>query len=191
MLTAWAAEFLGGVAMIVGAFLAGVLIGRTSAKHDLEEKFHVIVYSFFVPIFFVSIGLILNVRTVEANAWFFAIAVVIVAILSKIIGCGLGAKLGGFNNKESFRLGLGMVSRGEVGLIVASVGITQGIITDQVYAAVVVMVLATTLFTPFALKWAFRQEKPGGGEPQVSRERASEMAAATAADQPRGKLEVS
>jgi Kef-type K+ transport system membrane component KefB len=159
MLTAWSAEFLGGVAMIVGAFLAGALIGRTQVKHELEEKFHVIIYSFFVPIFFASIGLILNLWEIEGNAWFFAIGVSIVAIISKIVGCGIGARLGGFNNGESFRLGLGMVSRGEVGLIVASVGVTAGIITNQVYAAAVVMVLITTLFTPFALKLAFRNVK--------------------------------
>jgi Kef-type K+ transport system membrane component KefB len=161
LLTAWSAEALGGVAMIVGAFLAGALIGRTEVKHELEEKFHVIIYSFFVPIFFASIGLILNLWEIEGSAWFFAIGVSIVAILSKIIGCGIGARLGGFNNGESFRLGLGMVSRGEVGLIVASVGVTANIITAQVYAAAVVMVLVTTLFTPFALKLAFRNLDAG------------------------------
>lgn len=158
LLTAWSAEYLGKVAMIVGAFLCGVLIAQTRFRHELEEKFHVIIYSFFVPIFFVSIGLILNLGEIEANAWFFAIALSVVAILSKIIGCGLGAKYSGFNNQESLQLGLGMVSRGEVGLIVANVGLTQQLINQQVYAGVVVMVLVTTLFTPFALKWAFRND---------------------------------
>lgn len=162
MLTAWASEFLGGVAMIVGAFLVGVLVGRTSYRHELERSFNVIIYAFFVPIFFVSIGLILNLGTVQASTWVFALAVSFVAIVSKIFGGGLGARLAGFDNLSSLRLSLGMVSRGEVGLIVATVGVTGNIINDQVYAAIVVMVLATTLFTPLALKWAFRREKETG-----------------------------
>ncbi len=187
VLTAWAAEFLGGVAMIVGAFLIGVLIGQTHARHELEEKFHVIIYSIFVPIFFVSIGLILNLKEVEGSTWLFAGVICLTAIISKIIGCGLGARLAGFSNLSSFRLGLGMVSRGEVGLIVASVGIAQGIINSQVYAGIVVMVLVTTLFTPLALKLAFRNEKQGPpgriAENAISQKKASEMAAATASEQ--------
>ncbi len=158
-LTAWTAEYLGGVAMIVGAFLLGVLIGQTYFKHELEEKFHAIMYSLFVPLFFVSVGLIIDLTSISSDAWIFAIVLCVVAIGSKIIGCGLGARLSGFDNRSSLRLGLGMVSRGEVGLIVASVGINEGIINQNVYAGAVVMVLVTTLFTPLALKWAFKGEK--------------------------------
>jgi Kef-type K+ transport system membrane component KefB len=152
--------------MIVGAFLVGAMAGQTRFKHELEEKFHTIIYSFFVPIFFVSIGLIVNITAIPGETWFFAIALSLVAIISKILGSGLGAKLAGFNNLSSLRLGLGMVSRGEVGLIVATIGITQAIITQEVYTAVVVMVLITTIFTPFALKLAFRGEKEGTTKPE-------------------------
>jgi len=158
-LTAWAAEYLGGVAMIVGAFLLGVLIGQTRFKHELQEKFHAIMYSLFVPLFFVSVGLIIDLTSISGDAWLFALVLCGVAIGSKILGCGLGARLAGFDNRSSLRLGLGMVSRGEVGLIVASIGISKGIINQNVYAGAVVMVLATTLFTPLALKWAFKESK--------------------------------
>jgi Kef-type K+ transport system membrane component KefB len=159
LLTAWSAEYLGGVAMIVGAYLVGVFMGQTRQRHEIEEKYHTLLYSFFVPVFFISIGLIVNLQTISGEAWLFAGLVTVVAILSKVIGCGLGARLAGFNNLSSLRLGLGMVSRGEVGLIVASVGISNGIINQNVYAAAVLMVLVTTLFTPFALKLAFKGEK--------------------------------
>jgi Kef-type K+ transport system membrane component KefB len=159
LLTAWAAEYLGGVALIVGAFMVGVLAARTRFRHELEEKFRTIIYALLVPVFFVSIGLLVNLGSINGEAWFFAGLVCVAAIVSKIIGCGLGARLTGFNNLSSLRLGVGMVSRGEVGLIVASVGISEGILNQQVYAATVLMVLVTTLFTPFALKLAFRGEK--------------------------------
>lgn len=159
-LTAWAAEYLSGVAMLVGAFLFGLMVGRTEFRQELEKKLHVLNYSFFVPIFFVSIGLILDLTKINQQTWFFALTLSLIAILSKIIGCGIGARLGGFDVARSFRLGLGMVSRGEVGLIVASVGIAAEIITPDVYAAVVVMVLVTTLFTPLALKLAYRNPSP-------------------------------
>jgi Kef-type K+ transport system membrane component KefB len=156
---AWAAEFLGGVALIVGAFLVGVLVAGTDHKHELEKSFHTLTYGFFVPIFFVSIGLAANLAQLSASDLFFAGAIVIVAVASKVMGCGLGARLGGFNNRESFRMGLGMISRGEVGLIVASVGLSQGLIQENTYGVMVLMVLATTIITPLVLKAAYRNIK--------------------------------
>lgn len=158
LLVSWAAQYLGGVATIVGAFLVGALVGRTSFKHELEGKFNVLVSSLFVPVFFISIGLILDIKALEPTSWILAGVVTITAIISKIIGGGLGGRLGGFNNLSSLRLGLGMVSRGDVGLIVALIGINEGIIDNQVYAAAVVMVLVTTIFTPIALKIAFKSD---------------------------------
>ncbi len=168
VLIAWAAEYLGGVAMIVGSFLIGAMIGQTRFRHELEEKLHVLLYALLVPIFFVSIGLIIDVKIVPGEVWVFAIVLTIVAILSKIIGCGLGARLAGFSNLSSLRLGVGMVSRGEVGLIVATAGLTQGFITANVFAAIVVVVLATTLFTPFALKLVFKGDGKNEIAPGIS-----------------------
>jgi Kef-type K+ transport system membrane component KefB len=166
VLISWAAEFLSGIAMIVGAFTFGALLSRTKLKHEIEEKVHSMLYGLLVPIFFVSIGLIVDVKTVPGDVWIFAILLTIIAILTKIIGCGLGAMLGGFNFRSSLRVGVGMVSRGEVGLIVAGIGLSSGFISNQVYAAIIVVVLATTLFTPFGLKWVFKgadndADKPG------------------------------
>ncbi len=152
---AWAAEYVGGVALITGAFLAGLLLGRTEFRHELEEGTHTLAYTFFVPIFFVSIGLQANARALGGGDLLFALAISAVAIVSKLLGSGVGARLGGFDTGASIRLGLGMISRGEVGLIVASVGIAEGLIGANVFAVMVIMVLATTLVTPPLLRAAF------------------------------------
>ncbi len=168
---AWAAEFVGGIALIVGAFLVGVLVARTDHKHELEKSFHTLTYSFFVPIFFVSIGLAANLTQLSASDLLFAALIVLVAVVSKVIGCGLGARLGGFNNGEAFRMGLGMISRGEVGLIVAAVGLQEGLIQEGTYGVMVLMILATTIITPLALKAAYRNVKAdSSGKGQVGQQ---------------------
>ncbi len=156
LLAAWAAEALGGVATITGAFLAGVFFRRTHVFHAIEEGMHKLTYAFLVPIFFVSIGLEANARAVGLDGLPFVLTICVVAILSKIIGSGLGALLGGFDREEALRTGIGMVSRGEVGLIVATVGLAQGIIADEVFSVVVIVVLVTTLATPIMLRAAFK-----------------------------------
>lgn len=155
LLLSWSAEALGHVAMITGAVIAGVLFGRTPYKERIEHGIEPITYGLFVPIFFINIGLQANLRVLDSSTLLFALIIVIVAVLSKIIGCGFGALLSGMPRRDSFLVGLGMVSRGEVGLIVATVGIINGVIGNEVYATAVLMVLATTLLTPLLLKWAF------------------------------------
>jgi Kef-type K+ transport system membrane component KefB len=105
-----------------------------------------------VPIFFVSIGLDVNARELGTGGWPCALAIIAAAVVSKVLGSGLGARLGGFSNKDALRLGIGMTSRGEVGLIVASVALEAGLIDQGVLATVVIMVLATTLLTPIMLR---------------------------------------
>jgi Kef-type K+ transport system membrane component KefB len=148
----WAAEVLGGVAAITGAFLAGLIFARTRLRDHIEERMHGLAYSWLVPIFFVSIGLEANARELGAGGIPFALALVAVALVSKIIGSGLGARLGGFSTKDALRVGVGMSSRGEVGLIVATVGLGAGLITQSAFASVVIMVLVTTLVTPILLR---------------------------------------
>jgi Kef-type K+ transport system membrane component KefB len=159
---AWSAEALGGMAAITGAFLAGVFFGRTHAKHQIERGMNPLTYGFFVPIFFVSIGLEANARAIGWEGLSFVVLIILAAIVSKIIGCGVGARIGGYSWRESWRIGIGMVSRGEVGLIVASVGLASGLISEAVFSAIVVMVLATTLVTPLLLRWAFQQQPAKG-----------------------------
>lgn len=155
LLYSYAAEIFGGMAAITGAFLAGLFLGRTQIKEEIEEGISAIAYSFFVPIFFVDIGLEVDLSAISGNAWWFAAVFTIIAIISKISGSGLGAKLAGFTNREAFQLGIGMVSRGEVGLIVASFALTAGLISQENFSIAVFMVIMATLVTPPMLRTAF------------------------------------
>jgi Kef-type K+ transport system membrane component KefB len=155
-----AAEILGGMAAITGAFLAGLMFARSPEKELMETGIHALAYSLFVPIFFVSIGLSVNLRTLELSALLLTLAVIVTASLTKFFGAGLGARLGGFTWREAWQLGAGMISRGEVGLIVASVGITNGLVSQNEFSAIVGMVLASTLVTPPLLRWLFKEPKP-------------------------------
>jgi len=152
---AWSAEVMGGLAAITGAFIAGVGLGRSLLREKIETKMRPITYGFLVPVFFVSIGLEANVRAITGTLLPFLLVLFIVAIVSKVIGAGLGARMAGLTNAESLRVGVGMISRGEVGLIVAGIGVQQGLISSEVFSVVVVLVLLTTLITPLLLRWVF------------------------------------
>ena len=115
-------------------------------------------YAFFVPIFFVNIGLEVNLAAISGSGWILAIVITVVAVLSKIIGSGGGAKLAGFTNKEALQLGIGMVSRGEVGLIVASFALTEGLIGSANFSIVVFMVIVATVLTPPLLRASFARK---------------------------------
>jgi Kef-type K+ transport system membrane component KefB len=154
-----AAEVMGGMAAITGAFLAGLMFARSHEKESMEKGIHAISYGLFVPIFFVSIGMSVNLRSLELSALWLTLAIILTAVLTKFFGAGLGARLGGFNWRESWQLGAGMVSRGEVGLIVASVGIAQRLVTQSEFSAIVGMVLVSTLVTPLLLRVLFRKPK--------------------------------
>ncbi len=164
LLFAWAAEAIGGVAAITGAFLAGLLFARTPLRQHLEDGMHSLAYSWLVPIFFVSIGLQVNAGALGLGGLPFALLIIVIAVVSKIFGSGIGARLGGFPRGDALRLGVGMVSRGEVGLIVASVALGAGLIGDGVFASVVLMVVATTLLTPIMLR-ALYPKKVGRPDP--------------------------
>jgi len=159
LLSAWFAEYVGEVAMITGAFLAGLFLRRTDVHNIIDDKMHTIAYGFFVPIFFVGVGLSADASSLEGSDVLLLIVVVVVAILSKIIGCGLGARLGGESLHSSIQIGTGMVSRGEVGLIVATVGLNQGLVDQSLFSVMVLMVLATTLVTPILLKVVFSDHR--------------------------------
>ena len=113
-------------------------------------------YGFFVPIFFVNIGLEVNMRAIGGSALWFALVLTLVAIVSKIIGSGVGGLLGGFSAKESLQLGVGMVSRGEVGLIVSSFALTEGLLSQTNFSIAVFMVIIATLVTPPMLRSSFK-----------------------------------
>jgi Na+:H+ antiporter len=166
---AFAAEFVGRVAAITGSYLAGLLFAQTRFKGEIDRGIHPVTYSLFVPIFFVDIGLQANGREIAASgrAMLFAAVIVAVAILSKIVGCGALARLSGFSPRESLRVGIGMISRGEVGLIVAGYGLAAGVIEREVFSVMVVMVLVTTMVTPLLLRMVFPGR--GAGAPAATR----------------------
>jgi Kef-type K+ transport system membrane component KefB len=153
-LYAWAAEYVGGVAAITGSYLAGVLFTRTTFKRLIDAGIHPLTYSVFVPMFFISIGLRMNGRDLGAHAAF-TVVLVLVAIVAKALGCGLIAALMGFTTRQAVRVGVGMISRGEVGLIVAGYGLAHGIVGEDVFSAAVIVVLATTMIAPPLLRLTF------------------------------------
>jgi Kef-type K+ transport system membrane component KefB len=172
-----AAELVGGMAAITGAFIAGLMMARSGERERVEHGVHALAYGLFVPIFFINIGLSVNARSLELEMIVFALAITLVAIVGKWLGAGIGAKVGGLSMRESIRLGAGMISRGEVGLIVAGVGINQGLVNSSEFSAVVAMVLITTLVTPPLLRSLF-----AGGKPKAKRVQHEEGSAADATD---------
>lgn len=149
---AWSAEALGSIAAITGAYLLGIIVSRhTDPGHHLHESMNVIGYGFFVPIFFVSIGLEANASTWTASP-LLTIAVLTLAIVAKIVGCGVGALAGGFAKRSATTIGVGMIARGEVALVMVTAGRAAGLVDDQLFSAVIVMTLVTTLVTPPLLR---------------------------------------
>lgn len=153
-----AAELLGGMAAITGTFIAGLMFARTPEKGIIETNLHSMAYAFFVPIFFVSIGLSVNLRTLDIQALWIILGITVIAILGKIVGAGGGALLSKFSWRESLQLGIGMISRGEVGLIIAKLGLDSGYLSADVFSAIVGMILITTLVTPPLLRTVFKKD---------------------------------
>lgn len=156
----WSAEYFGGLASIIGAFLAGLFFARTQLKAKIRQGFSIIAYSVFIPIFFVDVGLEANLRTLDGQALIFLAVLLFTAIISKVIGAGVGGLLGKLSAKESLQLGVSMVPRGEVVLIVATVGITEGFINQTELSVAIALVVLTTLLTPPILRILFRNSNP-------------------------------
>ncbi|MEY8738508.1 cation:proton antiporter [Bacillales bacterium AN1005] len=146
-----------GMAGIIGAFAAGIAISQTNFKHTVESKVEPIAYAVFVPVFFVSIGLNVSFSGIGSQIGFI-VALVIVAILTKLVGGAIGAKLAGFKNRSSLIIGAGMVSRGEVALIIAATGLQESLLLPEYFTAIVVVIIATTLFAPPLLKYLIQGE---------------------------------
>jgi len=152
---AWAAEALGGVAALTGAYLAGVLVGQAGFRHEIERHLKALTYAVFAPFFFVSIGLQTNARALQFGDLSLTVLVIAAAVGGKVVGCGAGARLAGFTWTQALRVGVGMISRGEVGLIIAALGLQAGLLQERGFAIMVIMVLATTLLTPPLLRLVF------------------------------------
>lgn len=157
LVMAYCAEEFFGVADITGSFAAGVIISTTAKSKYIEVKFAPLSYLLLTPIFFASIGLKVELPEMSGKVILFAVLLSIMAVLTKIVGCGLGAKLCGLNNKQCEQVGIGMVCRGEVALIVADKGSALGLMPDAFFAPVIIMVVVSTVVTPILLKFAFRK----------------------------------
>jgi monovalent cation:proton antiporter-2 (CPA2) family protein len=144
-----------GVAAIIGAYIAGVAISRTNYKIEVFEKVETIGYSIFIPVFFTSIGVKVSFEGLSQNLGLIS-GLSFLAILTKLIGAAVGAKLASFNWRSSLGIGAAMVSRGEVALIIASIGMETKIINQELFAILVVVVLVTTIVTPPMMKYFFR-----------------------------------
>ncbi|KAB2854869.1 MAG: hypothetical protein F9K46_16355, partial [Anaerolineae bacterium] len=111
-----------------------------------------------VPLFFISIGLKANLRAIDGDILLFAIIMLALAIISKVVGTWIGTRLGGFDNLSAIRVGFGMISRGEVGLILATLGINSGILVPDIFAVLVMVVVVTTMITPPLVRWSFTRK---------------------------------
>jgi len=152
------AEYLGQVAAITGAYLAGVMLARTQYHEEIIRAIAPFTYALFVPIFLVNIGLGVDANAFTGGNWTFIILVVLLAVVTKVIGCFAGAKIGGFSSPDAWRVGVGMISRGEVGLIIAQVGREAGLLGAAQYTAMIIMVLATTMITPVLLRLSWHEQ---------------------------------
>lgn len=141
-----------GIADITGAYFAGLMLCTMKVGPYVARRCEIPSYLIFSPIFFASVGLKVTLGGMDASIWIFAIILLVIAILSKVVGCGLGAKICGCTGKEAFQVGIGMISRGEVALIVAQKGYASGMLDDVLFAPIVLVVIVTTLITPILLK---------------------------------------
>lgn len=168
----WSAEALGGVATITGAFIAGLGLSQASerTKGEIVEAVRRVSYSLLVPIFFVNVGLQTDLTAIEPYLLPLAGLLLAAAVASKVIGSGLGAYIGGFDKGESFRLGVCMISRGEVGLIIASLGMSNGLLSDELFQPVFLVILLTTVITPPLVRLVFKnQDSDSGPAPATGR----------------------
>jgi Kef-type K+ transport system membrane component KefB len=157
-----------GISGIIGAFIAGLLIGQSIKSRKIVDDVQTLGYGFFVPLFFIWIGAKLMIGIVDDFASFssiavFAVIIIFVAIIGKIIGCGIGARLSGSSMKESLQIGVGMIPRMELALIIISTAISKkliaGVVANQLLAISVIITVCTTLITPLLINATFKESK--------------------------------
>ena len=156
---AYIAEAVFGVAGIIGAFFAGLMISNTTRSTYINSRCETLSYMFLSPIFFASVGLKVSLEYMDWNTAVLTLIITLVAIVTKIIGCGISARICRYTTDESLRIGVGMVSRGEVALIVANKGIASGMMSQVFLAPVVLMVVVTTVITPVMLRAVYPKNK--------------------------------
>lgn len=148
-----------GLSTVIGAFFAGIAIGQTDYKKAIDHSIEPIGYAIFIPVFFVSIGLNMTLTGIITDFWLFFI-LSIGGILSKLLGAGLGAKIVDFSWESSLLIGSGMVSRGEMALIIAQLGVQSKLLSTDRYSAVIGAIIMTTFAAPFLLRGLISKDKP-------------------------------
>lgn len=155
---AYVAEKYFGIADITGAYVAGIVLCSMRDSSYIDEKMEVSSYMIFGPVFFASIGLKTSIDSVDGTILLFSLSFVLVALITKIIGCGIMAKLCKFNIKDSFKIGVGMMTRGEVALIVSQKGLSVGMISPIYFTAVIFLIIVSSISTPIILKFLYKGE---------------------------------
>ena len=158
LLMAYCAEEFFGVADITGAYVAGLVISCTPKSSYIQSKFEPLSFLLLTPVFFASVGIKAMVDGMTGSLVLFSILLLLISVATKIVGCGLGAKLCHFTGKESLQVGVGMVCRGEVALIVANRGLELGVLSGTLMAPVIITVVGGTILTPILLKLVFRHD---------------------------------
>ncbi len=158
LLMSFSAEYFFGVSDITGAFVAGLILSNNKKTSYMLNRFDTVSYVLLSPVFFASVGLKVTFSNMSATVVVLTVLLLVVAILSKMIGCGLGAKICKYTNLQSVKIGIGMISRGEVALIVATQGMSMGLMKDEFFAPLVLVVVATTIVTPILLKLAYKYQ---------------------------------
>ena len=158
LVLAYCAEVFFGVADITGAFFAGLALSGTKKSEYISKRFDTLSYLLLSPIFFAGIGLKVELPKMNGEIVLFTVLLCVVAALTKVVGCGLGATICKYTSKESLQIGVGMISRGEVALIVANKGEAVGLMSDKFFAPVIIMVVFTTVVTPVLLKLVFKDK---------------------------------
>ncbi len=164
LLMAFSAEHFFGVADITGAFFAGLIISHTERTKYIANRFSTLSYILLSPIFFASLGLHIDLRDdISGTIFLFAGALLLVAVLTKVIGCGIGARLSGYSSRESLQIGVGMMSRGEVALIISQKGAALGLMSAVYFGPIIITVILTSILTPIILKLTFCEPGQGPG----------------------------
>ena len=148
-----------GVADITGAFVAGIILSSLDDSEYIDRKMDINSYMIFGPVFFASVGLQTNLRSVDTTVIAFSLAFVAIGLLGKILGCGLVAKILGYNNSDSFKIGVGMMTRGEVALIVAQRGLKAEIIDSRYFTAVILLIIISSILTPVIMKAIYAHDE--------------------------------
>ena len=155
----YVAEKYFGIADITGAYVAGIVLCSLADADYINRKTHISIYMIFAPTFFVGIGLKTTFDSINTKLLLFCLAFVLVALVSKIIGCGLMARICRFNWNDSLKIGVGMMTRGEVALIVTQKCLSAGMITAEYFTAVILLIICSSVLTPVILKFLFSKEK--------------------------------